>query len=536
MAEKLTRFPENVVGFIDIGTNSIRLILVQFTPNHSYTILREEKETVRLGENVFKKGSLQPETMNRAILVCKKYVEVAKGFGAHEIIAVATSAAREAKNQREFLERLRDETQLDVRIISGKEEARLIYLGVSSGVHIEKKVAVCIDIGGGSTEIILGDQNQYYDLESLGLGAIRFTTMYIPEHGNGIVSTKLYETMKRQVKHKLVRFTERINPKNIELAFGNSGTIINLAEIANKLYERNDTRQDMVLRYKDLQKIVSKLCSLPIEERKIIPGINPERADIIVGGAVILETIMEELELEELSVSYRDMRYGMLMDYLARHAGFPEYQEISVRKSSVHRLGHACNINEQHANTVVSLALQLFDSSKTIMLHDFGDTERELLEYAAFLHDIGDFISFRGHHLHSYYIINNADLLGFDQTEIRIIANVARFHRKKLPKKKEPSLVELDKKSIKTIILLSTLLRIAEKLDRSHTHLVQKAVVVSRGEKTVELILECEKQDCEFERWGVETDKAAFEKVFGKKLKISVSKKDQEIAISKITP
>jgi len=303
MAETITDFSKNVVGFIDIGTNSIRLILVQFTPNNSYAILREEKETVRLGENVFKKGFLQPETMNRAILVCKKYVEVAKGFGAHEIIAVATSAAREAKNQRYFLERLQEETQLDVRVISGKEEARLIYLGVSSGVHIEKKVGLFIDIGGGSTEIIVGDQSQYYDLESLGLGAIRIATIFFPEHGNGITSPKLYETMKWQVKHKLVRFTERINQKNIDLAFGSSGTIINLAEIANKLYERNDTRQDMILRYKDLQKIVSKLCSLTIEERKLIPGINPERADIIIGGAVILETIMEELELVERFVS-----------------------------------------------------------------------------------------------------------------------------------------------------------------------------------------------------------------------------------------
>jgi exopolyphosphatase/guanosine-5'-triphosphate,3'-diphosphate pyrophosphatase len=280
---------------------------------------------------------------------------------------------------------------------------------------------------------------------------------------------------------------------------------------------------------------VSKLCSLTAEERKLIPGINPERADIIVAGAILLETIMEELHLEELSVSYRDMRYGMLMDYLARHRGYPQYQQISVRESSVQRLGHICNINEQHANNVVTLALQLFDSSKTIMIHDFCDTERELLEYAAFLHDIGDFISFRGHHLHSYYIINNADLLGFDLTEIRIIANIARFHRKKLPKKKEPSLTDLDKKSIKTIILLSTLLRIAEKLDRSHMQLVRTASFIARGEKTVELILECQKQGCEFEQWGVETDKAAFEKVFRKKLKISVSKENQEITMSKIS-
>ncbi|MCX6664782.1 MAG: Ppx/GppA phosphatase family protein [Euryarchaeota archaeon] len=529
MEQKIVAPSENVVGFIDIGTNSIRLMLVQLTSNSSYTVLREEKEVVRLGESIFKKGFFQPETMTRALLVCKKFVEVSRGFGAREIIAVATAAAREAKNQKEFLERLREETTLDVRVVSGGEEARLIYLGVSSGVHVDKKIAVFVDIGGGSTEIIIGDQFQHYDIESMGLGAIRLTTLFLSGRGNGVVSPETYEKMKRYVKNKLVHVTERVNPKKLDVAFGSSGTIINLAEIASKMFERTETKQDMVLRYKDLQKVIAKLCSLSVAERRLIPGINPERADIIIGGAVIIETIMEDLELKELFVSYRDMRYGMLVDYLSRHAGYPQHNETSVRKSSVLRLGHSCNVNEHHANRVVSLSLQLFDGSKAIKLHDLGDDERELLEYAAFLHDIGDFISFRGHHLHSYYIINNAELLGFDQTEIGIIANVARFHRKKLPRKKEPSLIELDKHSIKTVVILSTLLRIAEKLDRSHTDLVQKIEFVLHGENKVELLLVCSKQDCEFERWGVEEDSDAFEKVFEKRLFVSVIKNEPQI-------
>ncbi len=515
---------EKILAFIDIGTNSIRLILVRLNPNHSYTVLRQEKEVVRLGENEFTSNQLQPEAMERAVLVCKKFTELSKSFGAGEIIAVATSAVREARNQAEFLERLKDEAKLDVRVIPGMEEARLIYLGVSSGVHIGKRKAIFIDIGGGSTEIAIGDQFQQYCVDSFELGAIRLTTMFIQDGGTASVPQDVYARMKLYIKNRILKTAQFMKSARIECAFGSSGTIINLAEIAmnmRNMHGRGDAGRKIVLSYKDLRKVVSILCTLPLDERKKIQGINPERADIIVGGAAILDTIMEEFGLEEITVSDRGIVHGMLMDYLSGHEGFPQFHEMSVREMSVLQLGRSCNINERHANAVISLALQLFDSSRRIGLHDLGERERELLKYSAFLHDIGGFISFKSHHLHSQYIIGNTELLGFDQVEINIMANVARFHRKKLPKRKDPALALLDDHSANAVIVLSMLLRLAEKLDRSHTCLVKRAEFTGKDRTKVALAIWPE-GDCELEVWGVESNVRAFEKIFGRKLNLNV--------------
>jgi len=532
----LNQLEEKILAFIDIGTNSIRLIIVRLNLNYSYTVLRQEKEVVRLGENEFKNHLLQPEAMKRAVLVCKKFVELATSFGAGEIIAVATSAAREAKNQAEFLKQMKNEAKLEVRVIPGKEEARLIYLGVSSGVHIGRRKAIFIDIGGGSTEIAIGDQTQQYYIDSFELGAIRLTTMFIQDGDIGHVPQDVYEKMKMYIKKRIFKTVQFIKSARIACAFGSSGTIVNLAEIAMNMQDRGDTGRNFVLSHKNLRKVVSTLCTLALDERKKIQGINPERADIIVGGAAILETIMEELGLEEITVSDRGIVHGMLMDYLSKCEGFPQFQEMSVREMSVLQLGRSCNINERHANAVISLALSLFDSSRRIGLHDLGEREKELLKYTSFLHDIGGFISFKSHHLHSQYIIGNTELLGFDQIEINIMANVARFHRKKLPKRNDPALAQLDEHSANTVIVLSMLLRIAEKLDRSHTGLIKKAEFTGKNRTTVELAIRPE-GSCELEVWGVESNLKAFEKLFRRKLNLNVipcPRSDSEIVGLKI--
>ncbi len=495
-------------------------MIVRLNKNYSYTIIREEKEVVRLGKSVFQKGFFDDETLNRAVFVCKKFVEVAKGFGSVEIHAVATSAAREAANHMDFIHRVAAEADLQVRIISGKEEARLIYLGLSSGVDIQNKIALFIDIGGGSTEIILGDQQNYFDLDSLGLGAIRLTEQFLRDAGEKPVSKDVYEQMRRYVQKKMVRVTERINQKSIELAIGSSGTIINLSEIANKYFGHDATR--LIVTSKELSKVIDVLCDLPLEKRKEIPGINPDRADIIIGGAVILDVYMQEFKLKEMLISLRGLRHGMLVDYLQRQSGYPLVRKISVREDSVFHLARLFNVNVQHAQTVKNLACQLFDSAKKCGLHEFGDREKELLGYASILHDIGNFISFRGHHLHSYYIVSNAELLGFDQREITMMAGIVRFHRKKLPKGDESIFSELDKQDIHLVRILSFLLRCAEKLDRSHAGYVQKVEFKNHDSKSVDLLLDCSGHSCELERWGVDTDKKLFESVFEKKLQVLV--------------
>jgi exopolyphosphatase/guanosine-5'-triphosphate,3'-diphosphate pyrophosphatase len=526
MASEKLRSDDRVLAFIDLGTNSIRMSVVRIKANQAYTILREEKEIVRLGEHVFGSDYLQTKVMQKAVLVCQKFVEVANAFNSDEIIAVATSATREAKNKFEFIEELR-KTGLDVKVISGKEEARLIYLGIASGVHIENKKTIFIDIGGGSTEIIIGDQSRYCSTNSIELGAIRLSRMFLSECIEKPVPVQVYKTMKQYVRNKMRRTMERMNREKIKLAIGSSGTIINLAEIARKIFKKGGSKRDLVLKQSDLKEVITLLCSLPLDERKKVPDINADRADIIIGGAVILETIMEEYALKEIMISHRSLRHGLLMDYLQRNGKNFQFEKMSVRETSVLRLGRSCNIDECHANTVASLVLQLFDSAYKIKLHRLGKAERELLKYSALLHDTGKFISFKDHHIHSHYVISHAELLGFNQTEITIMANVARFHRKRVPKQNEMTMAELGEHSRMTVAILSILLKFAEKLDRSHTGRVKNVRFKKKDKKKIALSLRSE-GECDLEQWGIESVASDFENMFGRKVKLYVIQEESQ--------
>lgn len=509
-----------VVGFVDIGTNSIRMLVVRINPNLSYTTISQEKEVVRLGEHEFSDHLLKPEAMDRAVLVCKKFGELARTYGATQIVAVGTSAIREAKNQTEFLQRLMNETGLNVHVVSGLEEARLIYCGVSSGVDIGRENVIIIDLGGGSTEIAIGNQNEIPYLDSLKLGTIRLTAQFIGEGWTKPVHNKVYKHIKKQVSSSIVRTTKQVKSIGPKIAYGTSGTIINLAEIANRMFKKTENGgKNHVLTKKNLKKIAPILCSLSLDERKKIPGINPHRADIIVAGAAIIETIMEEFGLEEINVSHKDLKDGLLIDYLSTFESFREFQKTPARNRSVMHLARSCNYDEKHSETVASLAIQLFDSGKQTGLHDLGEDERELLRYSATLHDIGDFLSFNDHQLHAHYIINNADLLGFDQKEITIMANVARFHRKKFPSKKALKATGLDEHSKRAIVILSVFLRLAEKLDRNHCGLIRKAEF-SQVDKDRMLLSLFSDADCSMEKWSVVQNAPAFYAAFGKKIDV----------------
>ena len=506
-----------VVSFIDIGTNSVRLLVVRLNPNHSYSILSQQKQQVRLGEGEFEEEEILPDAIERLVVVCKKFTELAQSFNTEEFVAVATSAMREAANQQEILHLLRHESRLDVRVISGQEEARLIYLGVSSGINLEDRQAFFIDIGGGSTEIAIGDKQNYQFLDSFKLGAIRLSNHYLSDNVTEPVSPEGYKKIQQHVKDAIVHSLKKISKQKPDLAIGSSGTIMNLAEIAQKAFHENGDSNENILTHKDLRKVIDLLCSLPLEQRRKIPGINPERADIIIPGGAILDVFLKELSFDSIMITSRGLQDGLLVDYLSRMDAFPLFGDLSPRQRSVLQLGRSCGINEVHARTVTSIVLELFDSAKDLKLHNYGDWERELLEYATFLHDIGSFISYTNHHAHSYYMIKNSELLGFDQKEVNFMANIARFHRKRTPRKKDPEILELDTREREALRILTTFIRLGESLDRSHTALVQHVRFSGVDKDTVTLEVVA-RGDCQLEIWGVDAEKKAFEKIFGKKL------------------
>jgi exopolyphosphatase/guanosine-5'-triphosphate,3'-diphosphate pyrophosphatase len=518
---------EHVVGFIDLGTNSIRLLLVRINANHSFTVLSEQKETVRLGEGEFRRNTLQPEAMRRASLVCARFAEIARSRGATEVLTVATSATREAENRAAFLRHLRRLARVDVRVISGKEEARLIYLGVSSGANIGGRQTLFIDVGGGSTEVIIGDQQQYRFLDSLKLGAIRLSGMFFRPGDNAPVSPTRYARIQRYIRTRSVRTLERLRQFTIEQAIGSSGTIVNLTEIAMRRVHKRAFAKGDVLTRDHLRETINLLCSLPLEKRREVPGINPERADIIIAGAAILETLMQELDLAEIGVSERGLREGLPIDYLSRSDNAHLFEQTSFRERSVLELGRRCGFDEPHARQVVRIAWELFDSAREAGLHAFGEWERELLEHACLLHDIGAFVSYANHRTHSYYLIRNADLLGFDQTEISLIATVALFHHKAFPRLKHPEFAELDKRSREIVRVLCTFLRIAESLDRSHLQALTHARLRASDRRNIVLEI-TPARDCHLELWEVRTHEKAFEKVFGRKLTIRILEREAQ--------
>ena len=290
---------EKAIGIIDLGSNSVRLLLVRVHADGSTTILNQVKHMVRLGEGGFTHNRLQEETMARTIAVLRGLAEMCAVYETTEIIAIATAAVRDAVNGPEFIRRVQEKTGIDFTVVSGREEARLIYLGVSSGLEHSKSLRLFIDIGGGSTELIVGDSQSYVNLDSLKLGCVRLTNLFF-EDNKGPVSAYTYAALQRYVRNEALHSFQRIAGFEIPEAVASSGTAQNLAEIAAALEQQDaartgkpSTASKHVLSYDGLRRAVKELCSRTLEERKSVPGINPNRADVIIAGAAILQTIME---------------------------------------------------------------------------------------------------------------------------------------------------------------------------------------------------------------------------------------------------
>ncbi len=511
---------EHVFAAIDIGTNSIRLAVVRVDENQRLHTLSQHREMVRLGEGEFKAGKMTPEAIERGALVCARFADVARGFGASEIVAFATSAVREAENRDDFIERVRQQAAIEVRVISGAEEARLIWFGVISGVELNGKKAVLIDIGGGSTEVIVGSAvNEYSVLESMKLGALRLTSKFF-DTTLAIPEDQLLRSMEyiHGVANQVVR---KVRAEGFDLAFGSAGSINSLGEVIARVHTEGAGRQQNVIRTVDLHETIGMLCSLSLEQRRNVPGLDPMRADIILGGGAVLLSLMEAMGIERLMTSDRGLRDGILLDHVLRGEGTLEkFQSVSVRRRSILQLAHSCKYEAEHANHTAFLALRMFDELKCLGAHTYGATSRELLEYAALVHDIGTFLSHSNHQKHAYYLVRYSDLLGFDDTEIDVIANVALYHRKGLPKKSHSNLAELNRSQRRRVSVLAAILRVAEGLDRSHLGLVQDIRLELAGGPSRFVLTIVHTGDCALERWGVQNNSDLFEDVFAAPLEV----------------
>lgn len=521
-----------IIAAIDLGTNSLHMVIVRIEPTlPAFSIIAREKETVRLGDRDLKTGELKPEIMKKAIAALGRFQEVAKTLNAETIIAVATSAVREAPNGKDFLQKVESELSLSVDLISGQEEARRIYLGVLSGMEFNDQPHIIIDIGGGSTEIILGDSHEARALTSTKVGAVRLTSELITTDP---ISNIEFQYLQAYARGTLERSVEEVQA-NIQMGetprlVGTAGTIETLALIHAR--EKSGSVPATLNRYefslKDLRECVNRLRKLNYSERAAIPGMPDRRSEVILAGAVILQEAMILLGVESVTVCERSLREGVIVDWMLTHGLISDklrYQG-SVRERSVLKQAKKYNVNLEHSDRVAKFALSLFNQTQG-KLHYWGAEERQLLWAATILHNCGHYVSHNAHHKHSYYLIRNGELLGYTETEIEIIANLARYHRKSPPKKKHENYANLLHKEDRQIVSkLSAMLRLAVALDRRQIGAIAR-VQCEYNSDSQELKLHIfpshPDEDCALELWSVNLKKDVFEAEFQLKLIATLS-------------
>ncbi len=505
---------------IDIGTNSFHLVIAEVnTESGNFKILGREKEIVRLGSGSTDMKYLSPDAISRGIETLKRFKGLADSAEA-PLRAIATSAVREAKNQNEFISRAHDEAGVKIEIASGYEEARFIYLGILQALPVFDKRILLIDIGGGSTEFLIGQKREVYYDNSLKLGAIRFTQKFFDPDKT---DSKDVKECRKYIQGIMNPVTRQIKNYAFDTVVGSSGTIVSIGSMINMMRGGSPEAKmnNFTFTKDELYKLIEKITDAKtLKQREKIPGLDPQRADIITAGTLILEQIFKELKLKELTISDFALREGIILDTIETHFMLKTHDHLSdIRYKSVIGLAENFKYEEGHSRHVSELALKIFD--QTQYLHKLTYTEREYLESAALLHEIGCFVSHSQHHRHSYYLIRNSEMLGFTENEKEIIANTARYHRKSHPKQKHEAFAKLSIDDQVVVRKLASILRIADGLDRTHSNAVKDVnCILNNGELVMKLESSASNNNhLELEIWGAESKKELFEETYGVKVR-----------------
>ena len=507
---------------IDIGTNSIHMVVVRIQPTlPASTIIAREKETVRLGHRDLNTGNLTSKAIQRSLATLKRCQDLAVSFNADYIIAVATSAVREAPNGREFLAQIESELGLSVDLISGQEEARRIYLGVLSGMEFNHQPHIIIDIGGGSTELILADSYEPRFLRSTKVGAVRLTQEFITTDPiNHDELNYLHAYVRGMLERSVDELRLALKPEEKPKMIGTSGTIETLATInaLHKLKLVPNPLHGYEFSRRELKEMVKHFAALNCAARNMIPGMSERRAEIILPGAVVLLEAMTMLKLDKITICERALREGVIVDWMLTH-GLIENRlryQGEVRQRNVIKIAHKYQVDLAYSERIANFSLSIFDQTLG-HLHHWGSEERELLWGAAILHNCGVYISHGSHHKHSYYLIRNAELLGFTEIELEIMANLARYHRKSTPKKRHEPYNNLSRKHKQIVSQLSAILRLAVALDRRQIGAIAQVkceYYVDNKQLILHLVPSQADDDCALELWNLDYKKEIFEEEY----------------------
>ena len=507
--------PEFRIAAIDVGSNSLHMVVAQADPDGSVTTLWRMKEMVGLGRISFPSRQLSADAMDRAISTLRRFQQAARARGCEKILAVATSAVREAENGGDFLRRARRELGMGVKVVSARDEARLIYLGVRHAVELGTRPHFILDIGGGSVEFIVADRTKAALLESRKLGAARMTAQFV---STDPISPADLKALLAHYEKELAPVCDSILALKPVAALGTSGTMENLSAMCAAMDKRENSG---IVERDSLSRLLTKLIESRSKDRAAMSGLDDQRKDQVIAGALLVGELLRRLNLSEIRLCKSALREGIMLEYLNRH--LPDLQirrnVPDPRRRSVLDLARRCDWHQSHSEQVARLAADLFDCTKT--LHGLGTEHRELIEYAAMLHDIGWHIAREGHHKHSQYLILHGDLKNFSREEIRIIANITRYHRKSPPKMSHKHFSALSANARKVVRVGAALLRIADGLDRSHSNVIT-GLSCQITRKRVEITLKA-RGDAELELWGARSKRDFFAAVFSKSLRFKVS-------------
>jgi len=455
---------------IDVGTNTIRLTVAEVQDDGTYRILDEEREMVRLGEKLDRTGRLSDEAVERALAAIGKMKAIADGFEVTELRAIATSAVREAANGRAFIREVFRRHKVGIDVISGEEEAQLAFRSAARHFNLEGRSTAVVDIGGGSVEVILSAGMAIDQVHSLPLGAVRVTERLVRSDP---LREKHWKLMQKEIDRGIRSAIGRPSHR-AEIMVGSGGSFTALAHMAKWQREgRHGSVQGYVLTPAEVIHLLDRLREASLEVRRQIPGLSPDRADIIVAGATVIARLVKRLGTQQILVNERGIRDGLLLAMISELPGrqaIPQLPQPGDRMEWARLFARKCRANERHCEHVAKLALQIFDGIRT--RYGLPASGRDVLQAAALLHDIGYLISHSKHHKHTYHLIMHGDLPAFSPHEVELIANVARYHRRAFPKKSHENLERISREDRRLISRLSGVLRIADGLDRTHSQSV----------------------------------------------------------------
>ncbi len=516
MDEKQIYFSElaHRLGAIDIGSNSVRLMVAEPLRDGTYRILDEERESTRLGRALDSSGRLEPEAIELTLAALRRFKQIAEGFQVNQLKTIATCAVREAVNGPDFCRRAKDEIGLEIEVISAEKEARLAFNSVQRAFDLTGKNVAVADIGGGSTEVILASGNQIESTFTTPLGAVRLTEAY--GGVGGPMTDHDFAALLKAIDGQLRKLGKKTNI-DPHLLIGSGGTFTTLAEMimAQKGQVGLPTRGYNVT-HAEVSHLVDRLRKMPLKNRRTVSGLSPDRADIIVAGLAVIDRLMRHFKVNLLQVHNRGVRDGLILSMMNNSAAAIS-QNPHDREAAIERFAAACSGELAHGRQVARLAGRIF--AQLAPLYGLDPADQPLLETAARLQDVGYLINYESHHKHSYHLILNSGLAGFQPSELEMMANVARYHRGSQPKKRHANFRQLSSEDQQRVKQLASILRLAGGLDRSHSGQVSDVVLERTDDELTMLVEAAENPDVDV--WGARRRAKLFESVFETALNIS---------------